>query len=202
MAQLVIEHQVLHSYDTPRRKDLGYSIVIGLILFGVAATLSQTIGFSPVLLLFLGVALPTLVLYYRSRLALRALTREGLDKKNFTSPNFKVLIVNFLLISGLCPGIFSVFPRFSGYKLRYFPVSAPIDVNGDFTGCNIFTGRYINNPGYVRQGNGKDDGNGTGQGRSSELGKVDYNFHYGFNSEMNQNLRGEMKPKVVMWIRS
>jgi sulfite exporter TauE/SafE len=96
--------------------------VIGLILLGVAATLSQTMGFSPVLLLFLGVALPTLVLYYRLRLALRALRREGLDKKNLTSPNFKVLIVNFLLISGLCPEIFSVFRRFYGYKLRYFPV--------------------------------------------------------------------------------
>jgi hypothetical protein len=63
-----------------------------------------------------------LVLYYRLRLALRALTREGLDKKNLTSPNFKVLIVNFLLISGLCPEISSVFPRFYGYKLRYFPI--------------------------------------------------------------------------------
>ena len=97
---------------------------------------------------------------------------------------------------GLGLGIFAVFPRFPGYQLRSFPVSAPIDVKGDFTGRNI------NNPGYVRQGNGEDDGNGTGQGRSGEPGKVDNNFYYGFNSEMNQNLRGEMKPKVVMRIRS
>ncbi|MFM6133516.1 MAG: transglutaminase, partial [Sphaerospermopsis kisseleviana] len=59
LAQLLIELQVLHSYDTPRRKDLGYSIVIGLILLGVAATLSQTMAFAPVLLVFLAVSLPT-----------------------------------------------------------------------------------------------------------------------------------------------
>ncbi|WP_413171778.1 transglutaminaseTgpA domain-containing protein [Anabaena azotica] len=196
LAQLLIELQVLHSYDTPRRKDLGYSIVIGLILLGVAATVSQTMGFAPVLLLFLGVALPTLVLDYRSRLGLRPLTRTGSGKKNFTSANFKVLIVNFLLILGLGLGIFAVLPRFPGYQLRSFPVSAPIDVKGDFTG------RSINNPGYVREGSGEGEGNGTGQGRSGEPGKVDNNFYYGFNSEMNQNLRGEMKPKVVMRIRS
>lgn len=52
LAELLIQLQVLHSFDVPRRKDLGYSIVIGLILLGVAATLSQTLAFAPVLLLF------------------------------------------------------------------------------------------------------------------------------------------------------
>jgi MerC mercury resistance protein. len=36
LAQLLIQLQVLHSFDLPRRKDLGYSMVIGLILLGVA----------------------------------------------------------------------------------------------------------------------------------------------------------------------
>ncbi|MEL6385245.1 MAG: transglutaminase, partial [Cyanobacteria bacterium J06626_18] len=43
LAELLIQLQVLHSFDMPRRKDLGYSIVIGLILLGVAATVSQTL---------------------------------------------------------------------------------------------------------------------------------------------------------------
>jgi hypothetical protein len=43
LAQLLIHLQILHSFDVPRRKDLGYSMVIGLILLGVAATLSQTL---------------------------------------------------------------------------------------------------------------------------------------------------------------
>lgn len=198
LAQLLIELQVLHNYDTPRRKDLGYSIVIGLILLGVAATLSQTMAFAPVLLVFLAVSLPTLVLDYRSRLGLKPLKKEKLTKKNFTSANFKVLIVNFLVILGLGLGIFAVLPRFPGYQLRSFPVSTPIQLQGEFTG------RSIINPGYVREGNGGGDGSGTGtgQGSSGEPGTVDSNFYYGFNSEMNQNLRGEMKPKVVMRVRS
>lgn len=70
LSELLIQLQVFHSFDLPRRKDLGYSIVIGLILLGVAATLSQTLAFAPVLLLFLAIALPVLVLDYRSRLGL------------------------------------------------------------------------------------------------------------------------------------
>jgi transglutaminase-like putative cysteine protease len=197
LAQLLIQLQVLHSFDTPRRKDLGYSIVIGLILLGVAATLSQTMGFAPVLLLFLGVALPTLVSDYRSRLGLKSTKTEKFTKNNTFNSNFKVLVVNFLIILAIGLGIFAILPRFPGYQLKSFPVSAPIDFKGNFTG------RSINNPGYVRPGNGSGDGNnGKGQGKGGEPGKVDNNFYYGFNSEMNQNLRGEMKPKVVMRVRS
>ena len=45
LAELLIQLQVLHSFDLPRRKDLGYSMVIGMILIGVASTLSQTMAF-------------------------------------------------------------------------------------------------------------------------------------------------------------
>lgn len=73
LAELLIQLQILHSFDMPRRKSLGYSIVIGLILLGVAATLSQTLDFAPMLLLFLAIALPTLVLNYRSQLGIQQL---------------------------------------------------------------------------------------------------------------------------------
>ena len=70
LAGLLVQLQVVHSFDLPRRKDLGYSMVIGLILLGVAGTVSQTMTFAPWLFLFLAIALPTLVLDYRSRLGL------------------------------------------------------------------------------------------------------------------------------------
>nr|WP_257236027.1 transglutaminaseTgpA domain-containing protein [Nostoc sp. 'Peltigera malacea cyanobiont' DB3992] len=92
LAELLIQLQVLHSFDTPRRKNLGYSIVIGLILLGVAATLSQTLAFAPVLLLFLAIALPTLVLDYRSRLGLQPLKTQ---KENSIRRIPQVLILNF-----------------------------------------------------------------------------------------------------------
>jgi transglutaminase-like putative cysteine protease len=201
LAELLIQLQVLHSFDTPRRKDLGYSIVIGLILLGVAATLSQTLAFAPVLLLFLAIALPTLVLDYRSRLGLEQiqLKTQKVKPKNLSSVvTFYFLL--FTLVVGLGLGIFAVLPRFPGYQLRTFPVSSNIQVQ------NGFTGRRIINPGYVRQGNasnqGNGNGNGNGQGQDGKPGSLDNSFYYGFNSRINQNLRGEMKPKVVMRVRS
>ncbi|BAZ39872.1 transglutaminase domain-containing protein [Calothrix sp. NIES-4101] len=197
LAELLIQLQVLHSYDMPRRKDLGYSIVIGVILLGVAATLSQTLAFAPVLLVFLGVALPTLIFDYRSRLGITNFQEKKEKRKSerisAVLPSY-FLLFTLILATGL--GIFAILPRFPGYQMRMFPVSSNIEVKGNFTG------RSIINPGYVRQGNGNGNGTGTGSGGSGEPGQVDSSFYYGFNSRMNQNLRGEMKPKVVMRVRS
>lgn len=197
LAELLIQLQILHSFDMPRRKDLGYSIVIGLILLGVAATLSQTLTFAPILLLFLAIALPTLVLNYRSQLGLgqSKVKREKAKATQFKSKlSFYFLL--FTLILGLGLGIFAVLPRFPGYQLRTFPVSSPIEVKGGFTG------RSIINPGYVRQGNAENQGNGQGKSQTGQPGKLNDSFYYGFNSQMNQNLRGSMTPKVVMRVRS
>ncbi|HEY9804118.1 MAG TPA: DUF3488 and DUF4129 domain-containing transglutaminase family protein [Leptolyngbyaceae cyanobacterium] len=202
LAELLIQLQVLHSFDVPRRKDLGYSIVIGLILLGVAATLSQTLAFAPVLLLFLAIALPTLVFNYRSQLGLQ---KSKLKTQNSKEKKLSSGVPSYFLLFGVVVGlglvVFALLPRFPGYQLRTFPVSSPIEVN------QSFTGRSIINPGYVRQGNANNQGNGRGsneqsQNQNGEPGKVDDTFYYGFNSQMNQNLRGEMKPQVVMRVRS
>ncbi|MBD2446864.1 DUF3488 domain-containing protein [Nostoc sp. FACHB-152] len=194
LAELLIQLQILHSFDIPRRKDLGYSIVIGLILLGVAATLSQTLAFAPVLLLFLAIALPTLVLNYRSQLGLTQPTVKKQKLQITSKLPFYFLLFTVVIVLGL--GIFAILPRFPGYQLRTFPVSSPIEVKGGFTGKSII------NPGYVRQGNGENQGSGTGEGKAGQPGKIDDNFYYGFNSQMNQNLRGTMTPKVVMRVRS
>jgi len=70
LALLLIHLQVIHSFDLPRRRDLGYSMAIGLVLLGVAATLSQTLAFAPWLVAFVVVAVPMLLYDYRSRLGL------------------------------------------------------------------------------------------------------------------------------------
>jgi transglutaminase-like putative cysteine protease len=200
LAELLIQLQVLHSFDMPRRKDLGYSVVIGLILLGVAATLSQTLAFAPVLLVFLAVALPALVFDYRSRLGItetQVQTSGVKAEKNSSFLPSYVLLFGLIVVLGL--GIFAVLPRFPGYQLRMFPVSSNIQVKGSFNG------RSIINPGYVRQGNGagrNNSGTTSSSGGNGQPGKVDKSFYYGFNSQMNQNLRGEMVPKVVMRVRS
>jgi transglutaminase-like putative cysteine protease len=192
LAELLIQLQVFHSFDLPRRKDLGYSMVIGLILLGVAATLSQTLVFAPLLLLFLAIAIPVLILDYRSRLGLisRSFRQVGVD----LSP--RRLAIVLLITVGLGLTIFTVLPRLPGYQLRTFPVSTTIQFDGQFDG------RTILNPGYVRQGRGEDGTGGTGGTAESGPGEIDEQFYYGFNTRMNQNLRGQLEPQVVMRVRS
>ncbi|MBE9161000.1 DUF3488 and DUF4129 domain-containing transglutaminase family protein [Tychonema sp. LEGE 06208] len=206
LAQLLINIQVLHSFDLPRRKDLGYSVVIGLILLSVAATISQTLTFGPLLLVFLALVLPTLVLDYRSRLGLSKLENinpatESRSKNNnlslfaaTLSPKYFSLLL--LITVGLGLAIFAFLPRLPGYQLRTFPVSAPIEYQGEFDS------RSILNPGYVRGGNQKGTGGGKGRNPDKGPGEVDSTFYYGFNQRINQNLRGVLKPQVVMRVRS
>ena len=192
LAELLVQLQVLHSFDIPRRKDLGYSMVIGLILISVACTLSQTMTFGLLLLLFLAIALPVLVLDYRSRLGLSSQFYQAPLQRAGLSPKRWLGFFLAILVSGLL--IFALLPRFPGYQLRSFPVSPQIQK--DFEDNS-----HIINPGYVRSGDGKGGGSTSGQGESGP-GKLDETFYYGFNSRINQNLRGALKPRVVLRIRS
>jgi len=206
LAELLIQVQILHSFDLPRRQDLGYSMVIGLILLGVAGTLSQTLAFAPLLLVFLAIALPTLVLDYRSRLGLSPgipLTNAPKTGKSVKTRTLRSLLTAdlspkrlgafLLVIVSLGLGIFAVLPRFPSYQIQTFPVSSGIELDGNFQSGSI------RNPGYGEDGG--TNGSGSGDG-SDESGEVDDTFYYGFNTRINQNLRGQMKPKVVMRVRS
>lgn len=201
LAQLLIQLQVLHSFDLPRRKDLGYSMVIGLILLGVAGTLSQTLAFAPILLLFVAIALPVLVLDYRSRLGLvaRGFKLSGADLAPKRLGVFLLIIVSLGLV------VFACLPRLPGYQLRTFPVSPPVEFQGKFDTSRIL------NPGYARAGrNTPEEEEGVGgdttlnnnEGQARGPGKLDETYYYGFSSQINQNLRGQIKPQVVMRVRS
>ncbi len=226
LAELLIQLQILHSFDLPRRKDLGYSMVIGLILLGVAGTVSQTLTFAPWLILFLAIALPVLVLDYRSRLGLagletilwpqRSSARKGradLLRNSPLSPKRLGAILGITLVLGL--GLFSIMPRFPGYQLSTLPVSLPADApeNERFSPTNL----SLVNPGYENPGsegnenadgatfgNSPGTGAGTGEGSSPSegQGELDKTQYYGFNSKINQNLRGEMEKVLVMRVRS
>ena len=200
LAELLVQMQVIHTFDLPRRKDLGYSMTIGLILISVAGTLSQTLTFAPLLLLFLTIAIPVLFLDYRSRLSLAPLNITSPTQISQSGLPWQRLgqLLGIVLAIGLA--IFALMPRFPGYQ-GSLPVSAPIQYER-----KKFDAKGIINPGYQRQGkagSGKGapqiDGKG-GDGQSD--GTLDDNFYYGFNSQIDQNLRGVMKPKLVMRVRS
>jgi len=190
LAELLVQIQVLHTFDLPRRKDLGYSITIGIILLGVAGTLSQTMAFAPVLLLFLTLALPVLILYYRASLGLAPMGRWRANKlPSYLSLKNLGIFWGITLSLGLV--IFLVMPRFPGYQLQTFPVGTPTNIDESQV-QNMEQG--VVNPGYRAGDVNQSQGRGPGQ--------VDSRSYYGFNSRVNQNLRGQLTPQEVMRVRS
>lgn len=190
LTELLIQVQILHAFDLPRRKDLGYSAVIGVILVGVAATISETMVFGGWLLLFVAFALPVLILDYRSRLGLKALKRQSISVPPAQLGKMLLMVVTLGLV------IFALLPRLPGYQLRTLPVSAAIDFQGKFDAQQIV------NPGYGQGDSATWDG--SGQGSEDIQGEIvfDNQFYYGFNQNINQNLRGILKPEIVMRVRS
>lgn len=221
LADLLIQIQALHCFDLPRRKDLGYSMVIGLILMGVAANLSQTLRFAPFILLFLAVAFPVLVLDYRSRLGLPPVDRsQPRDRNPKTSPPPwppelapRRLGVLLAVALGLGLVIFAALPRLPGYQLRNYPVSTPLTDLPTFSNNQL-----VRNPAYRNRQSGdqgqqnQEEGDATsvqGSGGSPTRGpgSLDPEYYYGFNTTINQNLRSSpdqeaIPPKLLMRVRS
>lgn len=206
LAELLIQLQVLHSFDLPRRKDLGYSMVIGLILLGVAGTLSETLVFAPFPILFLAIALPVLILDYRSRLGFDQIRRrhggeEKQRKRERSLPFSPIRLVSFLaivIIIGLA--IFALLPRFPGYQLQTFPVTSSIEFDTQrFNDVN----RRIFNPGVRTGQEGEEDTIGEGEGENGEA-VGDSSLYYGFQSQIDQSQSsgGFSASKVVMRVRS
>jgi transglutaminase-like putative cysteine protease len=200
LVELMVQIQVLHSFDLPRRKDLGYSMMIGLILLGVASTLSQTMAFGGMLLIFLAIALPVLMLDYRSRLGLRSdLSLKNLfEQPKVLKQNAGKLLGLFAITLAIGLTVFALMPRLPGYQLRSLPMSAPIDTP------KTFDNQRVTNPGYSKNGNREGDRLGRRRGTSppTGAGEVDDEFYSGFGDRINQNLRGTLKPKTVMRVRS
>ncbi|MEM6519521.1 MAG: transglutaminaseTgpA domain-containing protein, partial [Cyanobacteria bacterium P01_C01_bin.70] len=202
LAELLIHLQVLHSFDMPRRKDLGYSIVIGLILLGVAATVSQSLTFAPILITFLAIALPVLILDYQSRLRLLTLPTGNLRA------TLKIKQLAWLLLVTLALGltIFISLPRLPGYQIRNFPVSTTVDFEGEFTGDQIvnpgLSGNQLSPDLAGPDGSEGDSTQIQGNAPADGPGEFSGTSYYGFSQRFNQNLRGTLQPQVVMRVRS
>ena len=205
LAELLIQLQVLHSFDLPRRKNLGYSMVIGLILLGAAGTLSQTLAFAPLLIVFLIIGLPVLVLDYRSRLGFDPSPKKGVSQKQSLNSalSLRRLSIFFAIILTLGLIIFAFMPRFPSYQVQNFPVGGAETLEDEGFNNN---NRDIANPGYVQEGEGNEQGDGvSSSGEVSPVegaGEINQDFYYGFSNQINQNLRGELNPRVVMRLRS
>jgi transglutaminase-like putative cysteine protease len=197
LARLLIQLQVLHSFDLPRRRDLGYSIVIGMILLGVAGTISQTTIFGIWLLLFLVVGVPVLILDHRSRLGVTV--RSFNPTKIGLSPKTTIGLLAVILALGMT--IFLFLPRLPGFQLRNFPVSVNMNIERQLR------------PGQILErsnsfGNQNDLGSGGTSGTGDETGEegdqpllpalfAEEIDEVGANTEPL-----ELEPELVMRVRS
>jgi transglutaminase-like putative cysteine protease len=202
LAELLVQIQAIHTFDMPKRKDLGYSMLIGLILVAVAATLSQTMAFAPMLLLFLAIALPVLWLDYRSRLGLAPLAGRGQIWWGQTAQlpiKHLLKLLGIILALGLV--LFTAMPRLPGYQIQSMPVSPDLPTLANYSGQQITNPGYRSKKGKNQSGKARGSiGSGTTGEEDSE--QFDENSYYGFNQRINQNLRGQLKPQLVMRVRS
>ncbi|MCS6959050.1 MAG: transglutaminaseTgpA domain-containing protein [Pseudanabaenaceae cyanobacterium SKYGB_i_bin29] len=196
LARLLIQLQVLHSFDLPRRKDLGYSIVIAFILLGVAATLSQTMTFSLWIIAFTALVIPILVLDLRSRLGV--ISNSWRPQQLGISPGSIVTLLGLVLLLGLV--VFFLLPRLPGYQVRTFPVSDQIVQR------QAPPGRIIQ-PQIQQemQGDGESSGGGGGEGTGeagSGRGRVRRGLPPLFGEELDATRGVLVRPELVMRVRS
>ncbi|PZO36984.1 MAG: transglutaminase [Pseudanabaena frigida] len=196
LARLLIQLQVLHSFDLPRRKDLGYSIVIGLILMALAATLSQTMIFALWLMAFLVVGIPILLLDHRSRLNIQ--TQSFKPEKMGISLLPLSGLMAIVLVLGLT--IFTFLPRLPGFQLRNFPVSVNLSVQRQLPRGEILTRQQQQQQKSGTGGTGTGTG-GTGSNKDQEtlppLFAPEIDTASATAKQQNQR-----KPELVMRVRS
>jgi transglutaminase-like putative cysteine protease len=195
LARLLIQLQVLHSFDLPRRKDLGYSIVIGLILMALAATLSQTMVFALWLIAFLLLGIPILLLDHRSRL--------GVPTKSFQPEKMGISLLPLsgllaiVLVLGLT--IFAFLPRLPGFQLRNFPVSVNLSVQRDVPRGDILTRQQQN---QQQSGNGTSPNGTGGTGDNNDLETLPPLFAPEIDTVSGSQQSKQRQPELVMRVRS
>ena len=199
LARLLIQLQVLHSFDLPRRKDLGYSIVVGLILMALAATLSQTMVFALWLIGFLLVGLPILLLDHRSRLGIPTTSFQP-EKMGISLLPLSGLLA-IVLVLGLT--IFAFLPRLPSFQLRNFPVSVNLSVQRQIPKGGILSRQQ--NQQQQQAGTNGTAANGTGgTGGKDDLETLPPLFAPEIDTASSgaKQLNTKRKPELMMRVRS
>ena len=196
LAELLLWLQTLHSFDLPARKDLKYSLLVGLVLISFGAVLSENLSYALYLTTFLGSALWTLHLCYLSEArevpeaaqagVARLKGNPGASLR--AAPAFMVRLTArtaglTLLASALT---FTLLPRYESLRLQGLPVSWNMRLSLPKLG----TGEVIN-PSYPA---------GMPQKPGSRAFNPDN--YAGFDTVVDLSLRGTLSDEVVMKVRS
>jgi transglutaminase-like putative cysteine protease len=183
LARLFLWVQVIHSFDLPARKDLRYSLVSGVILLAVGATLSTSLLYGVFVLAFLLCSSGALVQMNLSE----ARERAGTGSIRGRGHVLGLVVAGFLAVVAVGLVCFSLLPQRQGMNLAMMPTSAFRNVAGNFSGG-------VQNP-YYEPPPGGDPFAAPPRDISP------YSYH-GFNPYMDLRSRGRLSDEVVMKVRT
>ncbi len=183
LANLLLWLQTLHSYDLPARRDLNYSLLVGLVLIGVASVLSIDAGI--LIYYFFFLLFGSVALIYGN---LSRLNEEADSKEEVQLPFAVTRGVSFAIgVVAVSLVLFLFIPRFEGMIFRPLPRSWVIRLPS-------ITRGNISNPG---QESGEDL---KGMSGRDLIWRED--SYFGFNTYVNLNFRGRLNDDVVMKVQS
>lgn len=183
LARLFLWVQVIHSFDLPARKDLTYSLVSGVILVAVGATLSTSLLYGVFVLAFLLCSLGALVQMNLSE----ARERAGVGSARSRGLVLGLVVPGFLAVVAVGLLCFSLMPQRQAMNLAMMPTSAFQNIGAGFSGG-------VQNP-YYEPPPGGDPFAAPPQAISADS-------YHGFNSYMDLRSRGRLSDEVVMKVRS
>ena len=187
LAALFLWVQVLHAFDVPRRRDLGFSVVSSLILMAEAGALSFGTGFLLFLLPWLALSCTYLFLTLRPReeeLAAVVAVRPRAPRASAPRriPVARTVAAWSAIVALAVGAVFIALPRLPGANVAVPPFSSdsPSGVPG-------FAGQVVN-PGLTDGGDG-----------IPEFTDLAYP---GFGSSLDLRSRGRLSDQIVMQVRS
>lgn len=183
LATLLLWLQTLHSFDLPSRRDLSYSLMVGLVLIGVASVLSIDGG---IVIYYAAFILSGSVALFHSNLSrLNTLAQEKKDLEPPLIFRHAAYSAGVMVVLSLTAILF--IPRFEGMVFRPLPRSWVIRLPS-------ITKGLIVNPGQEAGDDLKKKG-----GRELKWREDSY---FGFNNFVNLNFRGALSDEVVMKVQS
>jgi transglutaminase-like putative cysteine protease len=180
LADLFLWVQVIHSFDLPARKDLNFSLGASLTLMAVSGSISQDLRFLIPLIVYMAFAASALILSYRSELADGAqgwatpTHRQRKPERRLREPA-RALAITAVVAAVL----FMVIPRPQGSRTFALPFSFGSGLGSPASGGIV-------NPGFL----------------DNPLLRANASAYYGFGSELDLRVRGDLPDDLIMRVRS
>jgi transglutaminase-like putative cysteine protease len=208
LAEMFLWTMLMHSWDLPARRDLGFSLVSSLVLVGTAGTLAVSTWFALDLVVWMLAASVALVLMHASELADLPMPRArpgasgtGAAAVGAARPGVRPLrgaawsMGAVLVVVGvIAAAAFAVIPAAGSARAFTFPLSLP-DVQRPSGEPGGLVNPSLGDADPARVSGGTVAG-GTGSGPKATFG------YFGFSNRMDTAVRGRPDDTLVMRVRA